>query len=66
MLGAELPLVALDYGPCLGEILRHGENALLFDGAPALAAALTELLGDFPNTLRCSTASGYVSRGHEA
>jgi beta-1,4-mannosyltransferase len=48
MLGAGLPVCALDYGGALGERLRDGENAILFRSAEALGKALHELLRDFP------------------
>ena len=48
MLGAGLPVCALDYGGALGERLRHGENAVLFHGADSLGEAVYELLCDFP------------------
>jgi beta-1,4-mannosyltransferase len=48
MLGAGIPPLALDYGPCLREALRDGENAVLFDDALTLAARLGEVLEGFP------------------
>jgi len=48
MFGAGLPVCALDYGPCLGEQVRHGENGLLFADASQLAAQLCELFRGFP------------------
>jgi beta-1,4-mannosyltransferase len=44
MRGAGLPVCALDYGPCLREIVRPDENALLFSSAVELAAQLCGLL----------------------
>lgn len=48
MFGAGVPVCALDYGPCLAELVRHGENGLIFTGAEQLAAQLYELLKGFP------------------
>jgi beta-1,4-mannosyltransferase len=41
--GAGVPVCALDYGPCLAEAVRHGDNGLLFLDAPQLAADLARL-----------------------
>jgi beta-1,4-mannosyltransferase len=48
--GAGLPVVALDYGPSLAELLRDGENGLLFRSGTDLAERLDDLLGSFPQT----------------
>jgi beta-1,4-mannosyltransferase len=48
--GAGLPVVAMDYGPCLEELLRDGENGLLFRNPTELAERLHDLLGRFPQT----------------
>ena len=48
MFGCGLPVCAFDYGPCLAEQVRHGENGLLFSSAEALAAQLLELFDGFP------------------
>jgi beta-1,4-mannosyltransferase len=48
MFGAGLPVCALDYGPCLAERIRHGENGLLFATSEQLADQLEELFRDFP------------------
>jgi beta-1,4-mannosyltransferase len=48
-LGAGVPVCALDYGPCLGEVLRHGENALLFSTAAELAGHLEALFRGYPD-----------------
>jgi beta-1,4-mannosyltransferase len=50
MQGAGLPVCALDYGPCLDEMLRHGDTGLRFADAAALARQWVELLGAFPAT----------------
>jgi beta-1,4-mannosyltransferase len=49
MLGAGLPVCALDYGPCLAEQIRHGENGLLFRSGAELAEILFDLFADFPS-----------------
>jgi beta-1,4-mannosyltransferase len=49
MFGAGLPVCALDYGSCLTEQVRHGENGLVFGDASQLAAQLCELFGGFPD-----------------
>lgn len=43
MFGAGLPVLALDYGPVLGELVRAGENGRLFRTASELAAHLRSL-----------------------
>jgi beta-1,4-mannosyltransferase len=48
MFGSGLPVCALDYGPCLAEQVRHGENGLLFSTSEQLAHQLYELFKDFP------------------
>ncbi len=48
MLGSGLPVMAFDYGPCLAERLRHGENGLVFADAAELAAQIVDLFKDFP------------------
>jgi beta-1,4-mannosyltransferase len=49
LFGAGVPVCALNYGPCLGEQVRHGENGLLFADAEQLAAQLYELFEGFPD-----------------
>ena len=44
MFGAGLPVCAFDYGPGLRELIRPGENAVLFSTADELARHLSELL----------------------
>ena len=44
MFGAGLPVCALDYGPCLREVVRPGENAILFASAGDLVAHLCALV----------------------
>jgi beta-1,4-mannosyltransferase len=52
MLGAGLPVCALDYGPCLAEQIRDGDNGLRFTDAAGLASLLAELFSRFPETPR--------------
>jgi beta-1,4-mannosyltransferase len=49
LLGAGVPVCALDYGPCLAEAVRPGENGVLFTTADELAARLCELLRNHPD-----------------
>jgi beta-1,4-mannosyltransferase len=48
MFGSGLPVCALDYGPCLRERLRHGENGLLFSSSTELAGEIFDLFKGFP------------------
>lgn len=48
MYGAGLPVLALDYGPCLEELVRDGEDSLLFRTAEELAAHLVGLFRGHP------------------
>jgi beta-1,4-mannosyltransferase len=47
--GAGLPVCALDYGPCLDEMLRHDDTGLRFGDAEALARQWVDLLAKFPH-----------------
>jgi len=49
MLGSGLPVCALDYGPCLAEQLRHGENGLLFSDSAGLAEQILDIFKGFPD-----------------
>jgi beta-1,4-mannosyltransferase len=49
MFGAGLPVCALDYGPCLTEQVRHGENGLVFSSSAQLATLLYDLFTGFPD-----------------
>src|SRR5439155_7656708 len=48
MCGAGVPVCALDYGACLAERVRHGDNGLLFSTAVQLADVLFDLFETFP------------------
>jgi len=69
--GAGVPVCALDYGPCLAEMIRPGENGLLFRSGAELADQLTMLFGGAPEgadllaRLRAGTAAGAGPRWHE-
>lgn len=49
MFGAALPVCAYDYGACLREMVREGENGLLFSDSAELARHLHALLRGFPD-----------------
>jgi len=69
--GAGVPVCALDYGPCLGEMIRHGDNGLLFRNATELAEQLQRLFGaraeddDLLARLRAGTARAAGARWHD-
>ena len=48
LFGAGVPVLALDYGACLAERVRHGDNGLLFSTADQLASILFDLFEEFP------------------
>jgi len=48
LFGAGVPVCALDYGACLAERVRHGDNGLLFSTARQLANVLFDLFETFP------------------
>lgn len=48
LFGVGVPVCALDYGACLAERVRHGENGLLFSNAQQLAEVLFGLFESFP------------------
>jgi beta-1,4-mannosyltransferase len=50
MQGAGLAVCALDYAPCLDEMLRHDDTGLRFADAATLARQWVELLATFPET----------------
>jgi len=49
MFGSGLPVCALDYGPCLAELVRPGENGLVFSTSEQLAKQLYDLFQSFPS-----------------
>jgi len=50
LFGAGVPVCALDYGACLAERVRHGDNGLLFSTARQLADVLFDLFETFPTS----------------
>jgi len=48
LFGAGVPVLALDYGACLAERVRHGDNGLLFSTAEQLADILFDLFEGYP------------------
>jgi beta-1,4-mannosyltransferase len=48
LFGAGVPVCALDYGACLAERVRHGDNGLLFSNGRQLADILFDLFEPFP------------------
>lgn len=48
LFGAGVPVCALDYGACLAERVRHGDNGFLFSTAQQLADVLFDLFETFP------------------
>lgn len=46
LFGAGAPVCALDYGPCLAELVEPGANGLVFSSAAELAEQLCALLAD--------------------
>ncbi len=48
LFGTGVPVCALDYGACLAERVRHGDNGLLFSTARQLADVLFEIFETFP------------------
>jgi beta-1,4-mannosyltransferase len=52
LFGAGVPVCALDYGACLAERVRHGDNGLLFSNGRQLADVLFDLFETFPGDQR--------------
>jgi beta-1,4-mannosyltransferase len=50
LFGAGVPVCALDYGACLAERIRHGDNGLLFSTPRQLADELFDLFETFPGS----------------
>jgi len=48
LFGAGVPVCALDYGACLAERVRHGDNGLLFSKAEQLADILFDVFEEYP------------------
>jgi len=50
LVGAGVPVCALDYGACLAERVRHSDNGLLFSNGRQLGDILFDLFEDFPGS----------------
>jgi beta-1,4-mannosyltransferase len=63
MFGAGLPVLVLDYGPVLKEILRDGEDSRLFADSAGLAAITCDLVEDSLNAVqeRLRLAKGAIT-----
>ena len=48
LFGAGVPVLALDYGACLAERVRHGDNGLLFSTSEQLADIVFDLFENYP------------------
>ena len=57
LFGAGVPVCALDYGACLAERVRHGDNGLLFSNGRQLADILFDLFETFPGRSEGARAS---------
>ncbi len=71
LFGAGVPVCALDYGPCLRELVSPGENGVVFTTAAELAGILGRLLARFPDSeeldrLRSGVAAAAATRWEEA
>ncbi len=62
LMGAGVPVLALDYGACLAEQLHEGENGLLFEDADQMASQLYELFDGFPAAPRLDKLRDNVRR----
>ncbi len=62
LMGAGAPVLALNYGACLAEQVRDGENGLLFDSADQLAGQIYELFDGFPASPRLDKLRDNVQR----
>ncbi|KAK1216722.1 mannosyltransferase [Marasmius sp. AFHP31] len=61
MFGCGIPVCALNF-KCLPELVRHGQNGLVFDDAAQLAEQMESLLLSFPNAPRLSSLSASLER----
>ncbi len=56
LFGAGVPVCALDYGACLAERVRHGDNGLLFSTGPPARRRAVRPVRDVSRRIRsCST-----------
>ncbi|KDQ19820.1 glycosyltransferase family 33 protein [Botryobasidium botryosum FD-172 SS1] len=63
MFGCGLPVCALGY-PCLDELVKDGENGLVFKDSDELAEQLERLLTGFPNSPSLANLRGSLRRTH--
>ena len=56
-----MPVCALDYGACLAERVRHGENGLLFSNAQQLAEVLGISVEDINPSVGDTDSVGFTS-----
>jgi beta-1,4-mannosyltransferase len=65
LIGAGVPVCALNYGPCLREQLHDGSDGLLFENANQLADRLFFLFKDFPSrTAALDNLRNNLARSH--
>ena len=62
MFGCGLPVCAFDYGPCLAEQVRHGENGLLFSNAGRWPRSCSSCSTGFPPARRFSIGCAAAPR----
>jgi beta-1,4-mannosyltransferase len=62
LMGAGVPVLALNYGPCITEVVQEGTNGLLFGNAEELAGQLFELFQGFPLAARLDVLRDNVRR----
>lgn len=63
LFGGAAPVCALDYGPCLREMVRDGENGVLFTTSDGLARHLCDLVDTDP---ACAAQFARLRQGAEA
>jgi len=59
MFGCGLPVCAL-YFKCIGELVEHDKNGLLFSSAEELASQIYDLLIEFPFTKKLDQMRDYI------
>jgi beta-1,4-mannosyltransferase len=62
LIGAGVPVLALNYSACLAEQLDEGENGLMFGNAEQLASQLYDLFNGFPAAPRLNQLRDNVRR----
>ena len=66
LFGAGVPVLALDYGPCLREQVREGENGLLFTDAAGLAGSALRTVQRVSRPTPVWSACAPISSGSHA